>query len=99
MRNISAEYGSYYGKLLEYDNHIIYSDWTDSQTEEFIEKLMNAGVVKVFLDVENGDDYSSTMFFETTDNTDFRELMVLIANIRPHEFSEETPHHFRMWFD
>jgi len=39
------------------------------------------------------------MFFETNDDTNFKELMEIIVNIRPHEFSEETTHHYRVWFD
>jgi len=64
-----------------------------------VNDLRELGVVEILLDVLNGDDYSDTLFFKTTEETNFKDLIVMIANIRPHEFSQETPHHFRMWFD
>ena len=94
--NKSKKYGTYYGKLVPYNGQC-YSYWSDKETENFVENIMAAGVTEVLLDIE--DEVSSTMFFETTDKTDFKELMLMIVNARPHEFSEETENHFRMWFD
>ena len=62
-------------------------------------ELYDTGVKYIYFDITNDNSYSSTMFFETDENTDFKELMVLIGKFSLDEFSEESPHHFRMWFD
>ena len=95
----SKKYGTYYGELVPYNEELSYNDWGTNDTEIFIENIKAAGVTEVVLDIEDGNDYSSTMFFETNEKTDFKELMLMIAAVRPHEFSEETENHFRMWFD
>ena len=50
-------------------------------------------------DIEDDNTWTATMFFETDENTDFKKLMLLIVGYHPDEFTEETPNHFRLWFD
>ena len=99
MRNESEKYGTYYGELTPYNSEHYYGYWDLSETQDFVENIKEAGVTEVLLDIEDGDDNSSTMFFETNDKTDFKELILMIVAIRPDEFSEESENHFRMWFD
>lgn len=101
----SKKYGNYYGELIKFKikndevipDNIKYHCFNN--TTEFIKSLFNCGCTEVVLDVDDDNDYSSTLFFETDDKTNFQELMVIIVPMRPDEFSEETPNHFRMWFD
>lgn len=100
MSRKHAKYGTYYGDLYSHqemiENEFSYSD---IDTESFINELLECGVVEILFDVEEGEDYSDTVFFEVDDNTDMCSLMCLIANKRPHEFSMESDKCFRMWFD
>lgn len=48
------------------------------------------------VDTDGGSD---TLFFETDQDTNYPELMVLITKLRPDEFDQQTPNCFRMWFD
>lgn len=98
------KYGSYYGELIDY-NVILeqempfsWRDYDDIRTFELIEKLKGCGVTEVVFDVED-EDYSDTLFFSTNENTDFKSLLLIIGNIRPDEFSEESDGCYRMWFD
>lgn len=95
----SRKYGAYYGELHDFKDNklIVYNGWRN--TSEEVEKLYKNGVKEVLFDMEGDDDHSSTMFFETSGTTDFKQLMVLIANFSPDEFSEVTPNHYRMRFD
>lgn len=99
MSKRSRKYGAYYGELIEANDNIIYCDWDEESTQGLIKDLKECGVTEILFDVEDDNDYSDTVFFETTENTDFKKLLLTIINCRPDEFSEETPHHFRMWFD
>jgi hypothetical protein len=99
MSNKSEKYGTYYGELSIPNDDFSYHDWDPQETILFMIKLLNCGVTEVLLDVELTDNCSDTMFFETTETTNFKDLMLIITNERPHEFTEETPNHFRMWFD
>lgn len=102
MENNSAQYGTYYGTLTDCISNtecFAYNEMSRTDTQKLLDTLYNAGVKNIFLDVVGSNNWSDTLFFETDDNTDFKELMVIIANVRPTEFSEEMLHHFRMWFD
>lgn len=99
----SKKYGTYFGKLVSSDKvnedfHYNYN-WEQYDTEKIIKKFKECGVTEILFDIEDDEDHSDTMFFETNENTDFKKLMVYIVDCRPDEFSEETEHHFRMWFD
>jgi len=99
MYNESEKYGTYFGVLVDFKDNpdLIYCDW--GNTKDQMQRLYDYGVREIMFDIEDDEDYSNTLFFETDENTDFHSLMCIIANFRPHEFSEETEHHFRMWFD
>ena len=99
MGNKHEQYGTYYGELENFeDNDNL--QFADTNTEDLVNKMKECGVIEILLDVEDdNDDYSDTLFFKTDENTDFKSLIVLIVNTRPDEFSEESDHHFRMWFD
>jgi len=107
MFNKDAHYGTYFGELknfeemqFETNENFSYSGCNSSEdTEEFVNKLRATGVKEILFDVEDLNDHSDTLFFKTDDSTNYRELMVLICAKRPDEFSEESPCHFRMWFD
>jgi len=100
----SEKYGKYYGELVEFDyiSHMTYSDWSERETSLFCENLEECGVTEILFDVENGEnenEYSTTLYIETTDKTDYKKLMMLILSKYPDEFSEETNNHFRFWVD
>jgi hypothetical protein len=100
MSNKSEKYGTYYGTLVEYFYDLSFGDYCDESLEDLVRKIRGCNVHKILFDIIDGDDnYSDTMFFETHRLSSFKELMTIMVNIRPHEFSEETPHHFRVWFD
>lgn len=91
------KYGTYYHKLVKYEQGLYFNDI--QETNKLIKKMFNCGVTEVYLDVEEDEDYSDTLFFGTDENTNFKELMFIVMNVKPDEFSEETPYHYRMWFD
>lgn len=100
MSKKSEKYGVYYGEIVNYkdNNNILFNGF--DKTPKIMDKLYSYGVLEIYFDFEDGyDNYSSTLFFETDKNTDFKSLMVYIINLRPDEFTEETTNHFRMWFD
>lgn len=99
--NIHEKFGDYYGELVEItpDTEIIYADCSLGETQSRVEEILDTGAKSIFFDVEDDEMYSSTMFISTDSNTDFKELMLIVAKMRPHEFNEITPYHFRMWFD
>lgn len=103
MHKKSKKYGTYFGKLVNYkkvNEDFKYNyNWNDSQSEKFLKELEECGVTEIVFDIDDYNDDSNTMFFETNENTDFKKLLVLIATSLPDEFSEITEHHFRMWFD
>jgi hypothetical protein len=95
-------YGTYYGKLVKasMDNEICFFDWDERDTADLIEELLEMGVEDITFDVyeDGADNIADTMFFRTSSKTIFNLLLVKVARLRPSEFSEETPNHFRMWF-
>jgi len=104
IENKSEKYGKYYGELVDFDYtaNMIYSDWSERETSMFCEQLEEYGVTEIIFDVEDGENenkYSSTLYIETTDETDYKKLMMLILSKHPDEFSEETNNHFRFWVD
>lgn len=92
-------FGSYYGELVRVyiDSDLKFTDIDD--TEDLIQQLLDVGVREIYFDINDGNDYSDTMFFSTDKLTDFKELMIIIACVKPDEFSEESPYNYRMWFD
>ena len=94
-------YGAYYGNLVNSDElnyGFVYAGLDENETETMISSMKDAGVVDIWFDIE--DEYwSDTMFFQTDENTDLKKLMLIVTNIGPNEFSEESDNHFRMWFD
>jgi len=103
MRKKSKKYGTYYGELVNYkklQDHDEFYYFGSKDIRKDTEKMYNCGVKEIVFDMDVYSDGSATMFFETDKNTDFKKLLLLITNnFRPDEFSEETPYHFRMWFD
>lgn len=103
MAKIHEKFKTYYGELLHKEEiiskGIIFSDWEDKETAKFITDLSKIGINNIFIDVEEGNDYSDTLFFEINQNTDLKALLLLITSKCPHEFDEITPNCFRMWFD
>lgn len=97
MSNTHEKYGTYYGKLVnvEDDEDLRFA----GTSPELFEEMKSMGVKQIFLDQEGDEKYVDTMFFETDKNTDFKSLMCLLINEHPDEFSEESEHHFRVWFD
>ncbi len=102
MSNKNKKYGNH-GKLFSAFptslNDICYHDMTDNETNEFLQKLLYLGVLEAYFDIEDNENHSCTLFFEIGKNTNLKDLMILIAKQRPHEFSEESENCFRMWFD
>ena len=106
LGNIHKGFGTYYGDLLTYKQALIeteeeftYSNWSFEATEEFVKDLLEAGVEEILFDLDDDNDYADTVFFKTNEKTDFKSLLSIITAKRPDEFSEESNHHFRMWFD
>ena len=97
MSKKDEKYGNYYREWVKYEPGLWFSDI--QETNKLIEKMFNCGVTEIYLDVEDGDDWSDILFFGTNENTNFKDLMNIVMDIRPDEFSEETPYHFRMCFD
>ena len=102
-----SRFGYYYGTLINVtqnynETDLVFHDFVD-ETKDMIKIMLDHGVVEIYFDVKDyneGDEkYSDTMFFRTNDKTNFRELMTHLMPLRPHEFSEKSLHHFRMWFD
>jgi hypothetical protein len=110
MFNKDVNYGTYFGELktfeemqFETNENFSYAAFSGSEptekTEEFVKSLRSVGVEEILFDVEDLNDYSDTLFFRSGEKTDLKALMLIIVPMRPHEFSEESPNHFRMWFD
>ena len=101
MRNEHPQFGTHYGVLTKVnaESELFYADNNLVESQNLYEDMLMVGVKEIFLDVENEDDYSATMFFSTDEGTDFKSLMIIVTNLRPHEFSQKAEHHFRMWFD
>lgn len=97
MSKKDDKYGYYYHELVKYEPGIYFSDL--QETEEIVNKMISCGVTEVYVDVRKDSDYCDTLFFGTNDKTNFKELLSIVMSIRPDEFSEETPYHYRMWFD
>ncbi|MCK9446121.1 hypothetical protein M0Q50_04425 [bacterium] len=97
MSKKDDKYGNYYQELVKYEDGIYFNDI--QKTNKLVKKMFDCGVTEVYVDVKDGTDYSDTLFFGTDKYTNFKELMSIIMTIRPDEFSEETPYHYRMWFD
>ena len=78
----SEKYGTYYGNLINFkDNQdLILNDW-DGYTLKEMNKLYAAGVKEILFDIEDNDTWTATMFFETDENTNFKELMKIIVGI------------------
>lgn len=102
---ISEKYGKYHGILTKFQliggevipENITYRDFDD--THDIIKSLFRCGCTEVCIDVEPDEEYGDTMFFETNSKTNFQQLLTILVPLRPDEFTEETPGHFRMWFD
>ena len=104
MHKKHEKWGYHYGEISEAEDiknweDFSYNDWGQESTLEFIQELEDLGVKDICFDVEDEKDYSDTLFFHADEKTNWRGLLVLLMNKRPDEFSEETPGHFRMWFD
>jgi CTP:phosphocholine cytidylyltransferase-like protein len=101
MNKKHEKFGTYYGELIKVDSSTEYefSDFSVKETQEFIAELEKSGVKEIYLDLEPGCIFSDTMFFKTDDSADFKHLLGVITIMRPHEFSEVSEHHWRMWFD
>lgn len=102
MRDKHPKFGEHYGVLTKVnaESELIYADYSMEESQNLYEEMLMVGVKEIFLDVEEEDEtFSSTMFFSTDASTDFKSLMIIVTNLRPHEFSECKENHFRMWFD
>ena len=102
MRKTHYKYNEYYGELITYDTFVEngygYAQWHGYETEKFVKLLEENGVINILFDL-NRDDNADTLFFEITDKTNVKKLMLLIVKEKPDEFSEESNNCFRMWFD
>ena len=106
MYNTHPAYGTYFGNLVTYekaleltDENFTYANFHFNETSDLVETLKTLGVEEILFDLEGGEDRADVVFFKTGDKTLYRELMVYICGERPDEFSQESPDHFRMWFD
>ncbi len=95
------QFGEYYGVLtpVNAESELFFADNGLGESQNLYEDMLMVGVKEIFLDIEDDDDYSSTMFFSTDEGTDFKSLMIIVTNLRPDEFTQFAEHHFRMWFD
>ena len=100
MTNKSEKYGIYYGELVEFDytTGMIFSDWGERYTSMFCEQLDECGVTEILFDIEK-DVPTRSLYFETTEKTNYKKLMLEVFSKHPSEFSEETNNHFRMWVE
>jgi hypothetical protein len=106
MYNTHPAYGTYFGDLVTYEQaleltgeNFTYVNFHHNETRDLVETLQILGVEEILFDLEGGEDRADVVFFKTGDKTLYRELMVYICGERPDEFSQESPNHFRMWFD
>ncbi len=93
----NKKYGTYYNILKEYNENISFGDYYGKALSELVVNLLNIEVLEILFDCN--DNYADTMFIKTDYTTDYKELMKIIVKLRPNEFSEESPNHFRIWFD
>lgn len=104
MSKHSDKFGTYYGEIVEvtpeqYENGDTDLLWNDNvETADVIAELHAAGTT-TFMDVEDGDDYSATLFIVGSIGTDWKAVMLTLMRYRPDEFSEESENVFRAWFD
>lgn len=102
MRDTHPKFGTHYGVLTKVnaESELIYANCSIGESQNLYEDMLMVGVKEIFLDVDEEDEtFSFTMFFSTDEGTDFKSLMIILTNLRPHEFSECKENHFRMWFD
>ena len=96
MANTSEKYGEYYGELVKITRE---TDITFDEDEDFAQELLDCNVVEAFFDVEDVGDWSSTVFFEVGPKTNMQSLLLLIGQLRCHEFHLVSPNCYRAWFD
>ena len=99
----NKKYGEYYGELVNIssveDLGFELSYFSLEESRGLVESLYSFGVIDIYFDVNKEENYSDTLFFETSDKTDYKGLMIFLVDFRPHEFSEESNNCFRAWFD
>jgi biopolymer transport protein ExbD len=91
------KYDNYYGELKEYNEELSFDDYYDDELKKLVKNITKAGVKEILFDCN--DRFADTMFIKTDESTDYKELMKILMQLRPHEFSEESKNHFRIWFD
>jgi hypothetical protein len=99
MSKQHERFGNYYGVMTPWNPSLHFANMDLQETETFMKSLKDVGVVEIYLDIDDDNDWSSTLYFTTDENTDYKTLMVIITKQRPDEFSEESSCAFRMWFD
>lgn len=87
MESKHKKYGSYYGELKEYNEEISFADYYNKELEKLVKNITKVGVKEILFDCN--DRFADTMFIKTDESTDYKELMKVLIQLRPHEFSEE----------
>ena len=98
---IHPKYGPYHGKLVPLDELPEDIDFTAGDIKELTKDFAALGVTEVLCDVyeDEDDPWTNTIFFTTTDQTDYKYLMVALLQMHSYEFEEITPNCFRAWYD
>lgn len=102
-------FGTVYGQLVNFKDvdalEFSFHDWNGTSLINLANSLYDAGVAEIWFDVEiteddNLDSFCATMFFKVGATPNWPALLSIIGGeMRPHELSEETKNHWRMWFD